>query len=230
MYIPKVGGKCMTTGILFLGPCNECVVLSRSPLALSHLLPWWLGVLPDGAQLKLCVRILQVWKKLPLQWFPKQLSASNDWLMRRVQVWPLQLETFWKNHPSIRISCETCHNPYCNCIMIQFIPLLSTASFIPLWAWSLKSLPRVPPAQCLHLKVCLPENATYNRHNEKIWQLRSFDSRSMLFLTSSTSSYMLVIKARSCHFLQLIERKYISEVSQEVLLEKISKNFHCGHI
>lgn len=120
-------------------------------------------------------------KKLPLQWFPKQLSAYNDWLMRRVQVWPLQLETFWKNHPSIRISCETCHNPYCNCIMIQFIPLLSTASFIPLWAWSLKSLPRVPPAQCLHRKVCLPENATYNRHNEKIWQLRSFDSSPCYF-------------------------------------------------
>ena len=35
--------------------------------------------------------------------------------------------------------------------MIQFIPLLSTASFIPLWAWSLKSLPHVPPAHC---KLC----------------------------------------------------------------------------
>lgn len=152
-----------------------------------------------------------------------------------VQVWPLQLETFWKNHPSFRISRETCHNPCCSCIMIQFMPLLSTASFIPSWACAWNHCPMfclhsVSTARSACQRVQPTRRRECKRHNGKIWQARSSDSRSMLFLTSSTSYSMLVIKVRSCHFLQLIEMKFISEVSQEVLLEKISKNFHCGHI
>lgn len=123
-----------------------------------------------------------------------QAALCVEWLVNGgVQVWPLQLETFWKNHPSFRISCETCHNPCGSCIMIQFIPLLSTASFIPSWACVWNHCPMF----CLH-SVSIARSACQRvqptrrreckRHNGKIWQVRSSDSRSVLFLTSSTSS------------------------------------------
>lgn len=147
-------------------------------------------------------------KELPLPCFPRQHPVSNDWLMWEYKVWLLQLQTFLKCHPSFRVSCENCHDLCCNCIVIQFIPLFNLAAFTPLQVLSRKALPSNPPAHNLHLRICLPQNAIYYSYEKDPRQHCPFLLRSLIFFTSSTSSFMLItVKARSYHFLCLIREK-----------------------